>query len=249
MKIKTLVAAVALVATGTAHAAITDYRAVHGGDLFVSIINPGATAAEDQSFHLNLNVLASSFDGNNLSQSWDLNMLSGGLYSSFNGQTDLRFTVAGANDDVNNFDATFGNYVTAQSAPTTVNGLTPVQDVSFLVQTQATLLDTAASGGDYALVNRGAQGFYSGTGTSTWGDNVYGINMSATIGNNLGFYFINPISLTESTVSQFAGSWSLSTAGILSYASVSAVPVPAAVWLFGSGLLGLAGIARRRKQS
>lgn len=31
--------------------------------------------------------------------------------------------------------------------------------------------------------------------------------------------------------------------------SVSAVPVPAAVWLFGSGLLGLAGVARRRKTS
>jgi len=29
--------------------------------------------------------------------------------------------------------------------------------------------------------------------------------------------------------------------------SVSAIPVPAAVWLFGSGLLGLAGVARRRK--
>ena len=28
---------------------------------------------------------------------------------------------------------------------------------------------------------------------------------------------------------------------------VQAVPVPAAVWLFGSGLLGLAGIARRRR--
>lgn len=27
---------------------------------------------------------------------------------------------------------------------------------------------------------------------------------------------------------------------------ISAVPVPAAVWLFGSGLIGLAGIARRR---
>jgi hypothetical protein len=29
--------------------------------------------------------------------------------------------------------------------------------------------------------------------------------------------------------------------------AVSAVPVPAAVWLFASGLLGLVGIARRRK--
>ena len=28
---------------------------------------------------------------------------------------------------------------------------------------------------------------------------------------------------------------------------VSAVPVPAAVWLFGSGLLGLVGVARRKK--
>jgi hypothetical protein len=30
-------------------------------------------------------------------------------------------------------------------------------------------------------------------------------------------------------------------------ADVSAVPVPAAVWLFGSGLLGLVGVARRKK--
>lgn len=29
--------------------------------------------------------------------------------------------------------------------------------------------------------------------------------------------------------------------------TVSAIPVPAAVWLFGSGLLGLVGVARRRK--
>lgn len=32
-------------------------------------------------------------------------------------------------------------------------------------------------------------------------------------------------------------------------AAVSAVPVPAAVWLFGSGLIGLAGVARRRKSA
>ena len=32
-------------------------------------------------------------------------------------------------------------------------------------------------------------------------------------------------------------------------APVSTVPVPAAVWLFGSGLLGLVGIARRKKKA
>ena len=36
------------------------------------------------------------------------------------------------------------------------------------------------------------------------------------------------------------------TGASVSIAGVSVIPVPAAVWLFGSGLLGLIGIARRR---
>lgn len=43
-----------------------------------------------------------------------------------------------------------------------------------------------------------------------------------------------------STIRSFNGSWQLETF------TVTAVPVPAAVWLFGSGLLGLAGVARRK---
>ena len=35
---------------------------------------------------------------------------------------------------------------------------------------------------------------------------------------------------------------------LIAIADLSAVPVPAAVWLFGSGLLGLIGVSRRRKQ-
>ena len=35
--------------------------------------------------------------------------------------------------------------------------------------------------------------------------------------------------------------------GLTMTGTVSAIPVPAAVWLFGSGLLGLVGVARRKK--
>jgi len=37
------------------------------------------------------------------------------------------------------------------------------------------------------------------------------------------------------------------TTGIVRLTIVSAVPVPASVWLFGSGLIGLIGIAKRKK--
>ncbi len=41
--------------------------------------------------------------------------------------------------------------------------------------------------------------------------------------------------------------WSLSASNATTYSmTVTAVPVPAAVWLFGSGLIGLIGIARRK---
>jgi hypothetical protein len=50
--------------------------------------------------------------------------------------------------------------------------------------------------------------------------------------------------------SYLLGTASLSSTGqlvIAGNAPVSAVPLPAAVWLFGSGLLGLVGVSRRRK--
>jgi len=59
--------------------------------------------------------------------------------------------------------------------------------------------------------------------------------------------------LTAQVFNQFANAtgaatWSLSSAGDLVYTvpSPSAVPVPAALWLLGSGLLGLGGVARRK---
>src|SRR5215831_2345483 len=53
--------------------------------------------------------------------------------------------------------------------------------------------------------------------------------------------------------SQNVGMWSLDAAGdatfTLAAATVSSVPLPGALWLFGSGLLALVGIGRRRNAS
>jgi hypothetical protein len=46
-----------------------------------------------------------------------------------------------------------------------------------------------------------------------------------------------------------SGSRNRSFDEIVFYADFSPVPVPAAVWLFGSGLLGLIGVARRKKSA
>ncbi|MBT8347954.1 MAG: hypothetical protein KJP24_00695 [Sulfurovum sp.] len=53
--------------------------------------------------------------------------------------------------------------------------------------------------------------------------------------------------LTGNGFTPTAAVWTFSTSSLSSYSlDITAVPVPAAVWLFGSGLLGLIGIARRK---
>ncbi len=98
-------------------------------------------------------------------------------------------------------------------------------------------------------------------GNTTWGTNFGGngtpSNVGTGFGSSLYFYYITGNggnSLANSLQTAFAnatgdGMWSLSSNGTATYAipGVSAVPVPAAAWLFGSGLLGLVGIARRKR--
>ena len=75
---------------------------------------------------------------------------------------------------------------------------------------------------------------FSNAGILNQGLNFYKI--SSTTGSNL----------TKATVTPFTGgTWTLSSNGALNYA-VTSVPVPAAAWLFVSGLLGLVGVSRRK---
>ena len=78
--------------------------------------------------------------------------------------------------------------------------------------------------------------------------NNYGINF--TVGNERHYLgFMSDIGISEVVVADGSNTG----AANWSYDNVSrsliqtAVPIPASVWLFGSGLLGLVGMARRKK--
>ena len=56
--------------------------------------------------------------------------------------------------------------------------------------------------------------------------------------------------MTSGAFGNYNANFDISSVHLDSYVTApSAVPVPAAVWLFGSGLLGLVGIARRKKKA
>ncbi|HSB95085.1 MAG TPA: VPLPA-CTERM sorting domain-containing protein [Spongiibacteraceae bacterium] len=62
------------------------------------------------------------------------------------------------------------------------------------------------------------------------------------------FTFSNPIYVTSFTLTAKGGgtAFRVSSLGVAAQPAPPAVPVPAAAWLMGSGLVGLAGMARRR---
>ena len=70
----------------------------------------------------------------------------------------------------------------------------------------------------------------------------FGIGRSVTISVPTGalYLFVSPSDILFSDNSDLNNNYEISL-------SVSAVPVPAAVWLFGSGLIGLIGVARCKK--
>lgn len=260
MKMKTLAAAVVLAATtSVANAAIvTGFDT--DGELFLSVFDPSG----EISYHMDLGITVSQFNADDSSfRSFDL--ASDANFAGFLGQTDLTYSIAGANTIPYTTIAelqTYGIMTTSSQTAMQVDdrflSQGSIDQMMGRVTTQAALLNVR-TGGPYSGTNGGEngsavaligqQGYYDVAG---WGDvnGTPGFYAAANVGTAVSFYQVNVSDVDFiSAVETQMGDWLLTTDGTLTYgtAPVSAVPVPAAVWLFGSGLIGLASIARRKK--
>jgi hypothetical protein len=81
-----------------------------------------------------------------------------------------------------------------------------------------------------------------------YGGHVIGFNTANIVCNPL-INAYNQCTTNESVFIALSKSFNYSTKYSSSGIALTSVPIPAAAWLFGSGLLGLVGIARRKKKT
>ena len=265
VKMKTLAVAVALAATsGAANALDMPNSMPLGGELFLSVWDP--TVGNEASFNIGLNLNALTFDGSasytfsdifsnptflanfdsaNIASmsNWQWNVVGGATLHPELLTDSETFLFTSKTDDVNI------NITAAQS------GANNIQAYQQTLQTFYGVSDVYGTNGDPALA--------SYAGHALFGSAVNGLPIATagSIGDELYFYsafnptmeiffetFEFPSAADPAVMALFEGVWSLSSNGTLTYSALGApVPVPAAVWLLGSALIGLVGVARRRE--
>ncbi len=253
-QLKILAAALAVVAAMPASAALIADGTTGDGNLFLTAWDSVA----QRSYTLNLGITESAFTGtSNLSFTPDANMLT---FLAGVTPANVNWNVVALDTTPNGVVTVGGNYnifSTAAAAPTgsaapgnsnllnaggtantfigAVNLLIPSSPGGNSIDHVSTgATDTAYALGGQFGANFGSKFAFSNTGVLDQSLNFY--DFASTTGSNL----------TKATITPFAGQWDLASNGTLSFASTSAVPLPAAAWLFGSGLVGLVGVSRRK---
>lgn len=251
---KILAASVALAMSGVANAAILQSNSTSGsGEMFLTAWDQ----AGQQSYSLDLGLLERDFVANT-SQTLSYDFSGDANFAPFLGNTSVVFTVTGGDDSFLD-PSSYGWVSTSVSSYDQI--FLAAQEQSIIAGVVASIdnmaLNSNAAAGDVLdpslnLSSYTVPGDIGYFGDGTWSINLGGKSFVAAgaVDTEIPFYFASldaASGYTLGVLTELPNVWTMTSTGQLTYAAPSAVPVPAAVWLFGSGLLGLVSVARRRK--
>jgi hypothetical protein len=250
--IKTLAGAIALAIGGTAMSQTlnpplqTGSSASPGGSVFLDIVDN----TQGTSFLFNTNLTTTSFNG---SGSYSFNVASDTNYASFlaseKGGDQIVYSVIGTSfvGTSGTQQFTSNSVVTAASGNNVGNALSVVQ--TFVGQANLTPTTVASS----TFTTGGSSNSQNWQSTEPSVQNFLSVTDSASIGTALAYYsesssHLTKTTNTQTTLSEFAGTWDLSSSGVLTYGGAAPVPLPAPLMLLLSGL-GLMGVVSRRNKA
>ena len=256
LAVMSVAANAATVSTSPITAATT---APNGSSLYLEVFDASTSGANaGLTYFANLGVLASAFNSST-AQSWNLSADANNWGSFFvAGDTYLFNVVGGISTGGGNTFTAYGDYVTGGTdapnffANQTV-GVNPINAPLNQITSNAGGLNAVATGS--GIVAAGSPNSWD---VNAW-DTLHGAaifgNTNSAAGTDVAnqFYHLGLLGSPTRFNTALLGTFTLNTAtgngGLggqsLDFAPVSAVPVPAAVWLFASSLVGLLTFGRR----
>ncbi len=249
----------------------TNASACGSGELFLSVWNEEAATSYSLDLGITVEEIAS---GAVLTRQWDLASTSvapffGSFLSALGAGKTLQYNVA-ANNTLGalNTNPDFGVVTTFSNSPAEVQGVQPGVGLSGIVSTlssnvrsrinnlNATVTEDhpGATANDFAanLDEQSDATQFSYFNDASWGidlgGGIGGLTTATVVGQVLDLYLLGWSGSGPTSRFSQLGQYSLNANGLLTFTSVSAVPVPAAVWLLGSVLLGMAGYGGRGKR-